>query len=240
MQIYGKNSVFERLKINPQSINQVYLNETLEEPEIISLIQKNKIAHKFMKRNQFFNLDRKRNTQGIIAESVNFIFADFDTLLSQTELEKPVFLMLDSITDPQNIGSIMRTAACLGNFAIVLPKNRAIDITETVLHIATGAENYIPIAKVTNITQAIESAKDAGYFITGAVVMDGTGIFETELTFPLCLVIGSEGKGIRQGLLTHIDFLVTIPMTGAGLTLNTAQAASIFCYEITRQQQKVK
>jgi len=140
------------------------------------------------------------------------------------------------VNDPHNLGVILRTAACFGGFAVVIPEFEACEVNETVLHVASGGENYIPVSRVTNISKAIGRAKDAGYWIVGAVVdEDAADINETELPFPLGLVLGSEGSGIRPGIKKHLDVKIYIPMKGASLSLNVNIACAIFCYEISRR-----
>ena len=147
-------------------------------------------------------------------------------------------LFLDNLNDPQNLGSILRTTACLGGFAVVLPRHDSVEVTEAVLRVAQGGENYAPVAKVANLSVAIEKAKKAGYWIAGAVTEGGEDITKAKLNFPLGIVIGSEGKGIRQGLIGHLDMKLTLPMRGAGLSFNAAVAAALFCYEIIRQDKQ--
>jgi 23S rRNA (guanosine2251-2'-O)-methyltransferase len=151
-------------------------------------------------------------------------------------VEKKISLIfLDSISDPQNLGSIIRTAACFGDFAVVLPKHGACEVNDTVLHVASGGENFVPVAMVTNLSSALIQAKEAGYWTVGTVVEGGEVLHKVSLPFPLCLVLGSEGRGIRQGLHNQLDIKVNLPMK-AQLSFNVAVSCAIFCYEISRQK----
>lgn len=134
----------------------------------------------------------------------------------------------------------MRSAACLGGFAVVLPTHDSVGVTEAALRVASGADNYIKVARVSNLNQAIGAAKEAGFWIAGAVVDDGKDIQDVQLPFPLALVIGSEDRGIRDIIRKNVDIALTIPMSRERLSLNVAHTAAIFCYEITKQKNKTR
>ena len=240
MRLFGRNCVIERLKKNPKSIKKVYAERGVDLGEVLKLSEQHNIAIERISKN---DLDKKSAGiphQGVIAEVEDFKYADFDDMLNvgATRRVAPTMLFLDSLNDPQNLGSILRTAACFGKFAVVLPKHDSVEVTEAVLRVAQGGENYVPIAKVTNLSFAIEKAKKAGYWIAGAVVSGGQDLTGVSLNFPLGIVIGSEGRGIRQGLISHLDFKLTLPMAGADLSFNASVAAALFCYEATRQIKK--
>ena len=146
-------------------------------------------------------------------------------------------IFLDRVYDPQNLGSIIRTAACFGGFAVVIPKHKACQVTETVLHVAQGGENHVPVVMVTNISKAIEEAKESGYWIVGAVTSDDAqDIDKVSLSFPVGFVLGSEGEGVRYGVQKHIDLKARIPMRGESLSFNVTVACAIFCYQIIRDK----
>jgi len=145
---------------------------------------------------------------------------------------------LDNISDPQNLGAIIRSLACFGRFGVVFPKHDSCEVNETVLHVASGGENYVPISMVTNLSSALIEAKKSGYWISGAMVKGGEDVRQVKLPFPLCLVLGSEGKGLRPGIEKQLELKLSLPMKGAGLSFNVSVACAIFCYEIDRQQPK--
>jgi 23S rRNA (guanosine2251-2'-O)-methyltransferase len=240
MFIYGKNSVTERIKTNPRTIKQIILIEDFDFKDQLDMIKSKAIHYNIFDKSRFVAISKDRHTQGIMAEVTDYQYADFDGLLNQQQPNQHTFIFLDNLNDPENLGHIIRTAACFGQFAVVIPKNRSVEVPETVLHIASGAENHVPVAKVTNLSQSIITAKEAGYFVAGTVVNDGVSLYESQLPFPLCIIIGSEGKGIRHGLTNHLDLMLTIPMSGAGLSFNAAQATTILCYEIIRQKNKIR
>ena len=176
--------------------------------------------------------------QGVVAQVEEFKYADFDDLLSQAKERNLSFIFLDRIFDPQNLGAIIRTTACFGGFAVVLPKHKACQVTEAVLRVACGGENYTPVSLVSNLTNALLAAKKGGFWVVGSAVQEGQDIAEVELPFPLCFVLGSEGPGLRYGLKKHLDVKVNIPMEGAKLSFNVGAAAAIFCYVVTKAKSK--
>lgn len=241
MVLYGRNSVWERLKANPQSIHKIFLQYNFKHPQIEDLIRANHLEKERVSEQQLAKIKPTKDLQGIAARIEPFNYAIFDDLLTQDSPRKLTLLFLDRINDPQNLGVMIRTAACLGGFALVIPQFNACEVTEAVLHVASGGENYVPVALVTNLAQAITRAKKSGFWIVGAVV-DGQSknISEISLPFPLGLVLGSEGAGIRYGVDKLLDIKAHIPMAGAGLSFNVAVACAICGYEIVKQRGKVE
>jgi 23S rRNA (guanosine2251-2'-O)-methyltransferase len=238
MFIYGRNSVLQRLRKDPESIKRIFLDEDFDEHHMLSIAKRRKIPIINLRRNEFLRVKRADCLQGIIAEVDKFCYLPFEDLLKKGRDKKLSFIFLDSISDPQNLGSIIRTAACFGGFGVVLPKHNACEITDTVLHVASGGENFVPISMVTNLSTALIGAKEAGYWIAGAVTEGGQDLGEADLPFPLCIVLGSEAEGIRKGLLGQLDLKISLPMSGAKLSFNVAIASALFCYEITQQQRQ--
>ncbi|MBU3958558.1 MAG: 23S rRNA (guanosine(2251)-2'-O)-methyltransferase RlmB [Candidatus Omnitrophica bacterium] len=235
MRLYGKRSVLERLKADPKSIKKVYLKEGVCRPEIAHLAKKKNIQVESLSAKRFFQLAQNVHAQGVMAEVDKFRYHDFEELISQDKQRQPTLICLDRINDPQNLGVILRNCACFGGFAVVLPKHETTGVTEAVLKVACGGENYTPVCLVTNLSSAIHKAKEQGYWVGATVVEGGQSPRQLKFNFPLCLLFGSEGEGIRPGLLKHIDYKLTLPMQGAGLSFNVAMAVTIFCYELTTQ-----
>jgi 23S rRNA (guanosine2251-2'-O)-methyltransferase len=237
MYLYGKNSVAERLKKNPKSISLIYLEDTFSDSSIEGCIKRNNLTVRKVPPDKFSKIKHSSNIQGIIAEVGSFEYADFDEILQEGIEKNNILVFLDRIYDPQNLGAIMRTLACFGGFSLVIPKHKACEVTETVLHVACGAENYVKVAMVSNISNAVIKAKREGLWIMGAVLGGGAKDLNTvSIPFPLGVVFGSEGEGVRYGVDKHIDIRAKIPMHGAGLSYNVSIAAAIFCYEINRQK----
>src|SRR4030067_2679946 len=176
MFLYGKNSVLERLKANPQSIKRIFVQENFDAPEIMKIIKSSNIPFKYVTEKALLKIKRADRLQGIVAEVNKFTYTPFKELLYRPA-EKPLtFIFLDSINDPHNLGSVMRIAACFGGFAVVIPRHSSCEVNETVLHVASGGENFIPVSMVTNLSTALREAKDAGYWVVGTVVEAGGDI----------------------------------------------------------------
>lgn len=238
MFLYGKNPVFERLASNPKSIRKIMLREDFDDPKMLGMINSSAIQVERIEKKEFAKLKHADRVQGVIAVVDKFEYAHLQDLLDMPKERRLTLVFLDRLSDPQNLGVILRSTACFGGFALVLPKHESCEITDTVLHVASGGENFVPVSIVTNLATALIQAKTAGYWAAGTVVEGGEDIGRVKFPFPLCLVMGSEGEGIRPGLMNHLDIKVTLPMRGAGLSFNVAVATALFCYEITRQRTK--
>ena len=237
MRLYGKNPVLERLKANPATILRIFIQEGHAESGYIKKkASKQGIAVCTVPPTKMLKLCRGVNSQGVLAEVGDFQYADYQDLLDLAEGKKISLVFLDGLMDPQNLGAIIRSLACLGGFAVVLPRKDSVEMTESVLRVASGGDNYVPVAKVANLVQAISEAKKRSLWIVGAVVEQGQDIAQTSFPFPLGLVVGSEQKGIRDIVKGQLDVQLTIPMEHPRLSFNVAQATTILCYEITRQK----
>ena len=237
MKLYGKNPVLERIKTNPKTIKRVLIEQGHSESSYIH--QKGKqfsIPVLSVPYTKIQKLAHNLNTQGIIAEVEDFPYMDINDLLQIALEKKWSVLFLDNLTDPQNLGGIMRTCGSLGGFAIVLPTTESVGVTETVLRVACGGDNYVTVAKVSNLGNAIEKAKKLGFWMMGTAIKGSKSILEVKLQFPLGLVLGSEDKGVREIIRKKLDQEVMIPMKYERMSLNVAHASSILCYEICRQR----
>lgn len=237
MRLFGKNSIIERLRSNPTSIRKIYVQHGFKGTLFIhKKARQQGIAVLPIAQSKMMKIGRDKNTQGILADVDDIAYIPYDELL-ETALKKkrcPVFL--DELNDPQNLGAIIRSLACLGKFSIVLPTHDSVSVTEAVLRVASGGENYIPFSKVSNLGKAIKKAKEEGFQIAGAVVDGGQCLSDVHLPYPLGLVIGSEQKGIRDVIRKHLDIELSIPMACDTLSFNAAHATTVLCYEITKQK----
>ncbi|MBI4697744.1 MAG: 23S rRNA (guanosine(2251)-2'-O)-methyltransferase RlmB [Nitrospirae bacterium] len=236
MYLYGKNSVLERLQSNPKSVRKIFMQDNFSDQLIIKAMDSLNIPVSRVSEKDLLRIKRADRLQGIVAEVSKYQYAPFEKLLNLPDKDRPVFIFLDSLNDPHNLGTIIRTAACFGGFAVVVPEHGSCEVNETVIHVASGGENFVPVSLVTNLATAMIEAKKAGYWAAGAVVEGGEDLNKVSLPFPLCLVLGSEGKGIRYGLQKHLDLKISLPMRGAQLSFNVAMACAIFSYEIVRQR----
>jgi 23S rRNA (guanosine2251-2'-O)-methyltransferase len=235
MKLYGKNPVLERIKSDPGSIQKLYLQKRKDLSEIVKEARKAGLSFESVTPEELRRLCRDVHHQGAVAEVREYKYTPFPQILSDCLKNKIVPVFLDRITDPQNLGSIIRTLACLGGFSIVLPEYESAHVNETVLRVANGGENYIEVAMVTNNVKALKQAKEKGIRITGAATEGGIDISKAVFDPPLAVVIGSEGKGLRPGVLDCLDERVSLPMEGAVLSYNAAIASALFCYEIKRR-----
>lgn len=241
MTLYGKNSVYERLRANPHSIKKIFLQDSFRHSDIEKLIAKNSVPFKRVPSKELSRIKHAKDLQGIVAKTDVFEYADFNGLINAPEKDKLNLIFLDKVQDPQNLGVIIRTISCFGGFALIIGKYQACGVNDTVVHVASGGENYVPVAMVSNLANAIRKAKQKKYWIMGGVVDEGAkSLYDVSLPYPLGLVLGSEGKGIGPGLEKSLDIKAYIPMQGAKLSLNVNIACSVFCYEIARQTRSAK
>lgn len=231
--LYGYNSVGERLRAAPESIRRIYLLRNSKQPGLNKEIERLNIPLTVCPAAKMAKMVSSVRRLDIIAEIEPYRYASSDDILA--DVSATTILFLDEIQDPVNLGAILRICACLGNFSLCISKHGAVSVSETVLHIAQGAENYVTVGRG-NIAAVIRQAKDAGYWIGGAVARGGENMYEKEVIFPFGLVLGAEGRGIRPGVEQLLDFKISIPMPGAPLSLNVAMSAAMFCYEINKQR----
>lgn len=246
MLVIGKNSILEILKTTPKEISKIILLKTLKpEPrlkEIVHLAEENGIAKIFINKFEFANyFDRKNKsegiTQGVIAFIKDYQYAKLSDILEDTkDVKNPLILVLDEITDPHNLGAIIRSAVCLGADGIVIPRHNSAEVNHTVIKTSSGAVKHIPIARETNLINTIRYLKQNGYWIVGTDLRSPKTLFEMDLKMPTGLVIGSEGTGIRNNIKNACDFLIRIPMTGKLDSLNASVSAGVLLYEIFRQK----
>lgn len=235
MRLYGKRPVLERLRSAPKTILTLTIQQETEAAEIVKAAKTAGITFLSKSKAEFARLAPEAHTQGVLAEVEEFRYISLEELLRPRE-PRPTLILLDRVTDPQNLGAILRSLACFGRFAVVIPKHDSAEVTETVLRVACGGENHVPVARVTNLTQASEAAKKAGYWIAGAAASGGSPLHTADWPEPLAMVLGSEGGGIRPGLEKHLELKLTLPMPGAPLSFNVATAAALIGYEITRRR----
>ena len=173
--------------------------------------------------------------QGMIAYVAAVEYSTVDEMLERAAQrgEEPLLVLLDGITDPHNLGAIVRTAECVGAHGVILPERRSAGLTPAAAKAAAGALNYMPVARVTNLNRTIDELKARGVWIAGAS-MDGVSAFSADLSGPMALVVGSEGEGISRLTLEKCDLRVAIPMKGHIDSLNASVAAGVLMYAIAR------
>ncbi|MGB8001380.1 MAG: 23S rRNA (guanosine(2251)-2'-O)-methyltransferase RlmB, partial [Anaerobacillus sp.] len=174
----------------------------------------------------------------VVASVAAYQYAEIDDLFKRAEQkgEDPFILILDELEDPHNLGSIMRTADAAGAHGIIIPKRRAVGLTSTVAKASTGAIEHIPVARVTNLSRAVDEMKERGVWVAGTDAKGKQDFRQLDGTLPIGLIIGSEGKGMSRILRDKCDFLVQLPMVGHVTSLNASVAASILMYEVYRKR----
>lgn len=237
--IIGRNAVREALKSGRVIDSLLVLTGEKSGviKEIISKAADKKISLKYINKKSMDSLVHSENHQGIIAVVGAKESCSVDDILNyaKSKSEQPFVIVADGIEDPHNLGAIIRTAECVGAHGVIIPKRRSVGITFGVDKSSAGALEYVLVAKVGNISSAIEDLKEKGLWIYGAD-MDGQKWSSENLTGPVALVIGSEGKGISKLVKSRCDFILSLPMMGKINSLNASVAAGILMYEVRRQR----
>lgn len=218
-----------------QTINKVFIQAGLKADalnEIIKLAKKQNLIISQVPKSKLDLLADRQNHQGVVLAVAAYEYAELDDLFAAAKAkdEAPFFLILDGIEDPHNLGSIMRTADAAGVHGIIIPKRRAVQLTATVAKTSTGAIEYVPVVRVTNLAQTIAELKERGLWIFGTD-MAGQDYQTWDANGPTALVIGNEGKGISPLIKKACDGMLTIPMVGHVQSLNASVAASLLIYQ---------
>jgi 23S rRNA (guanosine2251-2'-O)-methyltransferase len=241
--LYGKHSVFTAIEKERQ-INRIWvLSKLRHHPAFFTLIDQAKSNGTVVDEvdaQRLSYLANGGNHQGIVAQVAPHDYIELAELieLALAASDRPVIVVADGITDPQNLGSIVRTAEALGAHGVVIPQRRAVGITSTVLKVAAGALEHLPVARVVNLSRALAQLKDAGFWIYGTTAEAEQAIYTVDFTDrrPIVLAIGSEGDGLSLLTQKGCDHLVSIPLSGKTPSLNAANAAAMCLYEISRQR----
>ena len=239
MIIEGKNSVYEAL-VAGKTFNKLMAAKGLSDEhsnKIINLAREKGVSINFVDRKILDRSSESGRHQGFVAEITDFLYSEIEEVydLAAKRGEQPFVVILDNIEDPHNLGSIIRVCECAGVHGVVIPKQRACAINATVLKTSAGACNHLPVCRVANINQIIEKLKKEGFWIYCAD-MDGEYVYKTNLTGPIAVVIGSEGKGVSRLTKQLCDGVVKLPMFGKVNSLNASTATSAIVYEIVRQR----
>jgi 23S rRNA (guanosine2251-2'-O)-methyltransferase len=239
--LWGLHSVWEALQGNRQGVEEILIQQGKAGPRLQQIIEAARTAGvpvRFVEANRM-GVERHCRHQGVVARQTAARLRSLDELVADCtgrQGEPPRLLMLDSIQDPRNLGSILRSALAAGFAHIVLSRERSASLTGTVAKTSAGAVAHLHLAQVANLAETLKQLKAQGFWIFGAVVEPGAAsIYETDFSGPVCLVIGGEDKGIRPLVRRQCDHLVTIPMQGSFNSLNASVAAAIIMFEIARR-----
>ncbi|MCK4494141.1 MAG: 23S rRNA (guanosine(2251)-2'-O)-methyltransferase RlmB [Methylococcales bacterium] len=239
--LFGIHAVQAALDYSPEKIQRVWVDSQRQDKRLTALLNglsRHNITVEKSDRKELDRLSDHKNHQGIIAD------VQLPSLYSEPQLKQainslttvPLFLVLDQVQDPHNLGACLRSADAAGVNGIIIPKDNASGITPTVCKVASGAAETVPIYQVTNLARCLRGLKEQGLWIVGSTGDAKKTVFETDLTLPLALVMGTEGLGMRKLTQQHCDFLVKIPMLGQVESLNISVAAGIMMYETLRQR----
>lgn len=237
--IEGRNPVIEALRAG-RPIDKLFIQDGAQDGPIQTIkreARKRGTLVKFVTKERLDQLSGTRKHQGVIAYAAAYEYAGVEDILSAArgKGEQPFIFLLDNIEDPHNLGAIIRTANLAGAHGVIIPKNRAAGLTATVAKASAGALNYTPVARVTNLAKTIEELKKEGmWFVCGD--MDGTPMYQLDMTGAIGLVIGGEGEGVGRLVREKCDFTASIPMKGDVGSLNASVAAGVLAYEIVRQR----
>ena len=224
MKVTTKN-VFNELKSNVDRIKKVYITSNFKDKEILDFIKEKKIPYVQIDKHALDKMERKN--QGILVEIKDYEYKN----IKDIDTSEKKIIILDHLEDPHNFGAIIRTCESAGIKSIIIPKDRSIHITPTVLKVSTGALEYVDVYEVTNLKNAIDFLKEKGYFIYGAEA-DGYDYDKINYSEKMALVIGSEGFGLSKIVRDNCDEIVKIPMKGHVNSLNASVSAGILIYGI--------
>lgn len=238
--IYGRHPVLSALE-NERGLNRIWITSRLRyHPRFHSLVSQAKENGTIIDEVEPKRLDQitdQANHQGIAAQVAPYDYIDLDELITQAKsVTDPVIVVAEGITDPHNLGAIIRSAEALGAQGMVIPQRRASGITSTVMKVAVGALENFPVARVVNLQRALEELKAAGFWIYGTATDASEPLHMVDFKGPIVLVVGSEGEGLSILTQRHCDFLVSIPLQGKTPSLNASVAAGMALYEVYRQR----
>ena len=237
--VVGRNAVRELLA-GGRDIDKIYVQKGELEGSILQLIGEasaRKIPLAEVDRTKLDQMSGYARHQGIVAFAAEQNYKTVDDMLSLAAErgETPLVVIADGILDPQNLGSLIRVAECTGAHGVIIPKRRAVGLTALVGRASAGAIEYLPVARVPNVTAAIEDLKARGFWIFAAD-MDGTPYYKTDFSGPVAIVLGSEGEGISRLVREKCDFVTSIPLHGQVQSMNVSTAAAVILAEAARQR----
>ncbi len=238
--IEGRNAVIELLK-SGKPINKLYILKGERQGsinEIIKIAKRNKNVIVEVDKNKLDSLSETKHHQGVIAFVSPVEYKELDDIfaLAKERNEDPFIIIADEIEDPHNLGALIRSAEGAGCHGIIIPKRRAVGVTEIVVKTSVGATQYVPVVRVNNINETIRELKDRGVWIVGT---DGNAdklYYEQDLTGPIAIIIGSEGRGMNSLTMKNCDYLVKIPMMGKITSLNASVSGGIIMFEALKQR----
>ena len=238
--IEGRNAVIEALRVGT-AIDKIYLAKGETDKTLGHIASKARDAGIVVveaDRRKLDGMSRTHAHQGVIALAAVREYATVESILAAAaeKGEPPLLVVCDEISDPHNLGAILRTAECAGAHGVIIPKRRSAGLTAVVAKTSAGAVSYIPVARVANIPSLLKELKKQGVWVFGTAAEGSIPMYKADLTVPAAIVIGNEGEGLSQLVRKNCDVMVSIPMKGKISSLNASAAASILLYEAVRQR----
>lgn len=230
--ITGKNTINEAIKAK-RKVHELYVLKGTNQ-DLIEVANKNKIKVKEMDKQSINNL-LPRGNQGVGASVEDYKYTPLEEAL-KTQKETRLFVMLDQLEDPHNLGAILRSSDAFNVDGVIIPKNRSVKLNSTVAKVSTGAIEHVNVIEVTNLTNTIKKLKENGFWIVGTDMDTDQTIHDIQVDTDLCIVIGSEGKGISRLVKENCDYVVKIPMNGHVNSLNASVSAGLVIYEVFRKR----
>ena len=239
--VAGRNAVMEALK-GSRSVNKLMIANGSTEgsiKEITAVAKEKGVNIQYWDRSKLDSIARGIRHQGVLAQVAPVQYAELEDILqvAKDRNEPPFIVLLDELEDPHNLGAILRSSDAAGVHGVLIPKHRSCPLSATVAKTSAGAVEHVPVARVGNLVQTIKKLKQEGLWVAAAD-MDGKDYYDTDLTGPLLLIIGSEGQGVGRLVKEQCDFVVRIPMVGKINSLNASVAGSILMYEAMKQRRK--
>lgn len=238
--VAGRNPVTEALN-GDRDVERIFIADGAEGSvsKIVAIAREQGVIVDFVPKEKIDAMAPGTKHQGVVAKVSEYKYAEMEDVFAAAERsgEDPFIIILDEVTDPHNLGAIIRTAECVGAHGVIIPKRRAASLTQTVALAAAGAVEKMPVVQVTNLARTIDELKEKGIWV-GAADMDGQVYYEANLTGPIALVIGNEGKGLGRLVKEKCDFVLSIPMFGSINSLNASNAAAVLMYGIRRARLK--
>jgi 23S rRNA (guanosine2251-2'-O)-methyltransferase len=238
--VYGRNPVLELLRAHGRRADEIAVLAGGRGPlaEVVALARRAGVKVSYRTREQLTAIAGSDRHQGVVARVASAEYVDLEALLAipVARGEAAFFVALDQVQDPRNFGALLRTAEAFGAHGVIVPKHHQVGLTDAAARAAMGAVEYLSVARETNLVNALEALKKAGIWVFGGVTGSGVPAWGADLTGPLCLVLGSEGEGLRPHVAKACDVLLTIPLRGRVGSLNVAAAGAALCYEVARQR----
>lgn len=238
-QVEGRNAILEVLRSGRDIEKIIILQGDTEGTikRIVAQAAERGVVIQEVSRRKLDEISQTKNHQGVIAVVSAHDYVEVEDILkaAREKDEQPFIILLDGITDPHNLGAVIRSAECAGAHGVIIPKRRSVGLNATVGKTSAGAIEYMPVARVTNLVKTMEYLKKEGLWIACAD-MKGLDHFDSNMTGPIALVIGSEGEGVGRLVKEKCDFTVSIPMYGKIASLNASVAAGLLMYEVVRQR----